>query len=150
MNRKRIHPRNMTGPKAAAGEPKGELTLRTLAMPADTNPSGDIFGGWIMSLMDLAGGMMAARLVEGRVVTVAVSRMTFMRPVKVGDQVCCYAALQRIGRTSLTLDVETWVLRQTAHPRIKVTEAEFTYVAVDAQGRPRPIALAPGSDAATT
>jgi acyl-CoA thioesterase YciA len=131
-------------------EPNGELTLRTLAMPADTNPSGDIFGGWIMSLMDLAGGMKAARLVEGRVVTVAVSRMVFMRPVKVGDQVCCYAALRRVGRTSMTLDVETWVLRQSAVPRIKVTEAEFTYVAVDANGRPRPITLAPESDAPAT
>ena len=140
----------MAQPEPTEGEPNGELTLRTLAMPADTNPSGDIFGGWIMSLMDLAGGMKAARLVEGRVVTVAVSRMVFMRPVKVGDQVCCYAALRRVGRTSMTLDVETWVLRQGASPRIKVTEAEFTYVAVDATGRPRPITLAAGADQPAT
>lgn len=108
-------------------------------MPADTNPSGDIFGGWIMSLMDLAGGMKAAQVAEGRVVTVAASHMSFMKPVKVGDQVCCYAAVRRIGRTSLVLDVETWVLRNVKNARIKVTQAEFTYVAVDAEGQPRPV-----------
>jgi len=125
-------------PTAAVG-PKGELTLRTLAMPANTNPSGDIFGGWIMSLMDLAGGMEAARVAGGRVVTAAVSRMAFMQPVKVGDAVCCYAEVKRIGRTSLTLDVETWVLRHVRGERIKVTEAEFTYVAVDERGRPHAV-----------
>lgn len=135
--------------RAVDGEPRGELTLRTLAMPADTNPSGDIFGGWIMSLMDLAGGMKAARVVEGRVVTAAVSRMAFMKPVKVGDQVCCYAEVRRIGRTSLVLDVETWVLRHVKGARIKVTEAEFTYVAVDAEGRPRPVSVEPNPHPAT-
>lgn len=135
--------------RAVDGEPRGELTLRTLAMPADTNPSGDIFGGWIMSLMDLAGGMKAAQVAEGRVVTVAASRMAFMKPVKVGDQVCCYAEVGRIGRTSLVLDVETWVLRNVKNARIKVTQAEFTYVAVDADGRPRPVVGEPAPDPAT-
>jgi acyl-CoA thioesterase YciA len=111
-----------------------------LAMPANANPSGDIFGGWIMSLMDLAGGMKAARVAQGRVVTAAVSRMSFMQPVKVGDAVCCYAEVRRRGRTSLTLDIETWVLRHVRGERIKVTEAEFTYVAVDEKGKPRPLA----------
>jgi acyl-CoA thioesterase YciA len=106
------------------GEPQGELAVRTLAMPADTNPAGDIFGGWIMSLMDVAGGITATRLTGGRVVTVAVTDMAFLRPVKVGDVVCCYTDLVRVGRTSLTLRIEAWVLRQ----RIPgdVTVAEYT------------------------
>src|SRR6185312_12557395 len=93
-------------------EPRGTLELRTLAMPANTNPSGDIFGGWIMSLMDLAAGMSAARLAGGRVVTAAASNLAFLAPVKVGDIICCYAELLRIGRTSMTLAVEVWVLRR--------------------------------------
>jgi len=129
--------------EAAPAGPKGELTLRTLAMPANANPSGDIFGGWIMSLMDLAGGMRATHVADGRVVTAAVSRMSFMQPVKVGDAVCCYTEVRRIGRTSLTLDIETWVLRHRRGERIKVTEAEFTFVAVDEEGRPRPVASEP-------
>jgi len=108
-------------------------------MPNNTNPAGDIFGGWIMSLMDLSGGITAARIAQGRVVTAGVSRMAFLQPVKVGDVVCCYTELRRIGRTSITLDVEVWVLRQGRGRRVKVTEAEFTYVAVDAEGRPRPL-----------
>jgi len=93
-------------------EPAGELASRSLAMPADTNPMGDMFGGWIMSLMDAAGAMTAMREAHGRVVTVAVSNITFHQPVKVGDVVCCYTSIKRIGRTSITLDVEVWVLRQ--------------------------------------
>jgi acyl-CoA thioesterase YciA len=124
----------------ADGEPRGELASRTLAMPADTNPTGDIFGGWIMALMDTAALMTATRHGRGRVVTVAVSKIAFLEPVKVGDAVCCYTDLARIGRTSITLAVEVWVLRQGQGDRIKVTEAEFTFVAVDDGGRPRPIA----------
>ncbi len=120
-------------------EPRGELASRTLAMPADTNPTGDIFGGWIMALMDTAALMTATRQGRGRVVTVAVSKIAFLEPVKVGDAVCCYTDLARVGRTSITLAVEVWVLRQGQGERVKVTEAEFTFVAVDDAGRPRPI-----------
>jgi acyl-CoA thioesterase YciA len=120
-------------------EPKGELAVRTLAMPGDTNPAGDIFGGWIMSLMDVAGGIAAGGLAQSRVATVAVTDMAFLRPVKVGDVVCCYTDLARLGRTSLTLRVEAWVLRQRRGDRIKVTSADFTYVALDDDSRPRPI-----------
>src|SRR6266481_7174111 len=121
-------------------EPKGELASRALAMPADSNPKGDIFGGWIMSLMDSAGKMSATPHAGGRVVTVAVSNITFLQPVHVGDTVCCYTDVKRIGRTSITLDVEVWVLRQGQGERIKVTEAEFTFVAVHEDGRPRELA----------
>ena len=125
--------------------PRGELAARTLAMPADTNPAGDIFGGWIMAQMDAAGGITATRWAQGRVVTIAVTDMTFLRPVKVGDVVCCYTDPVRVGRTSLTLRVEVWVLRQGRGERVKVTSAEFTFVALDDQGRPRPVQ---GDDAA--
>jgi acyl-CoA thioesterase YciA len=121
-------------------QPKGELASRTLAMPADSNPKGDIFGGWIMSLMDSAGKMSATPHAGGRVVTVAVSNITFLQPVHVGDTVCCYTDVKRIGRTSITLDVEVWVLRQGQGERVKVTDAEFTFVAVHEDGRPRELA----------
>jgi acyl-CoA thioesterase YciA len=117
--------------------PRGEMSLRTVAMPADTNPSGDIFGGWIMSLMDLAAGITGASRAEGRVVTAAVSNLSFLRPVKVGDVVCVYTEVKRVGRTSVTLGVETWVLRQGQGDRVRVTAAEFVLVAVDDDGRPR-------------
>ena len=120
-------------------EPRGELAVRTLAMPADTNPAGDIFGGWLMSLMDVAGGIAAGALAQGRVATVAVTDMAFLRPVKVGDVLCCYTDLARRGRTSLTLHVEARALRQRLGDRIKVTSADFTYVALDGDGRPRPL-----------
>jgi acyl-CoA thioesterase YciA len=119
--------------------PRGELASRTLAMPADTNPVGDIFGGWIMSLMDSAGKMSATTHANGRVVTAAVSNIAFLAPIKVGDTVCCYTDLKRLGRSSITLDVEVWVLRQGQGDRVKVTDAEFTFVAVDDDGRPRPL-----------
>ena len=122
--------RNSTGPR-------GELASRTLAMPADSNPRGDIFGGWIMALMDAAGKMSATPHAGGRVVTVAVSNIAFLAPVQVGDTVCCYTEVKRLGRTSITLDVEVWVLRQGQGDRIKVTDAEFTFVAIDEDGRPR-------------
>jgi acyl-CoA thioesterase YciA len=124
------------------GEPRGRLELRIVAMPANTNPAGDIFGGWIMSLMDLAGGIAARAIAKGRVATAAVSNLSFLRPVKVGDVVCCYAELRRIGRTSITLGVEAWVLREGREERFKVTAAEFVMVAVDAEGRPRPVEIA--------
>jgi len=123
----------------ANAEPRGELASRTLAMPADTNPTGDIFGGWIMALMDGAALMTATSRAEGRVVTVAVSNIAFLQPVKVGDAVCCYTDFVRVGRTSLTLSVEVWVLRQGQGERVKVTDAEFTFVAVNDEGRPRPL-----------
>lgn len=122
--------------------PRGELAVRTLAMPADTNPAGDIFGGWIMSLMDVAGGISAAALAGGRVATVAATDMAFLKPVKVGDVVCVYTDLARRGRTSATYHVEVWVLRQGQAERVRVTSADFTYVALDEDGRPRP--LGPG------
>ena len=120
-------------------QPRGELSLRTVAMPADTNPAGDIFGGWIMSLMDLAAGVAASSEAKGRVATAAVSNLSFLRPVKVGDVVCVYTEVNRIGRTSITLGVETWVLRPGQGDRVRVTAAEFVLVAVDDAGRPRPL-----------
>jgi acyl-CoA thioesterase YciA len=119
--------------------PRGDLAARHLAMPADTNPSGNIFGGWIMASMDAAASMTTTRLANGQVVTVAVSNMVFMQPVKVGDNVCFYTDVKRIGRSSITLDVAVWVLRHGCGDRMKVTHAEFTFVAVDEDGRPRQI-----------
>src|SRR5271169_1795950 len=112
-------------------QPRGELSLRTVAMPADTNPAGDIFGGWIMSLMDLAAGVTAGTLARGRVATAAVSNLSFLQPVKVGDVVCVYTDIIRAGRSSITLSVEAWVLRRSQGDRTRVTAAEFVLVAVD-------------------
>ncbi|HUV32968.1 MAG TPA: acyl-CoA thioesterase [Devosiaceae bacterium] len=123
----------------SAAEPHGALTVRTLAMPADTNPSGDIFGGWVMSQMDIAGGIAAYERAMGRVVTVAVEAMTFIVPVKVGDVLCVYTAIEAIGTTSVTVDVEAWVRRQRISERIKVTEGRFVYVALDGNGKKRPV-----------
>lgn len=123
-----------------ATEPKGELASRMLAMPADTNPNGDMFGGWIMSLMDNAGAMTAVKHAKGRVVTVAVSNIVFLQPVNVGDVVCCYADVTKLGRSSIALTVEVWVLRQGQGERVKVTEAEFVFVAVNDKGHPCPLA----------
>ena len=120
--------------------PRGELTTRTLAMPSDTNPSGDIFGGWVMSQMDIAGGLAANQTSHGRVVTVAVDAMHFIRPVKVGDVLCVYTEVGKVGRTSIKVQVEAWALRALSQVREKVIQAEFTYVAVDANGKPRPVA----------
>jgi acyl-CoA thioesterase YciA len=120
-------------------EPRGDLASRVLAMPTDTNPKGDIFGGWIMSLMDMAGKMSATTVANGRVVTVAVDRIVFREPVKVGDVVCCYTELLKTGRSSITLSIEVWAMRQGQGDRVKVTDAVFTFVAVDDDGRPRPL-----------
>ncbi|HEY1933490.1 MAG TPA: acyl-CoA thioesterase [Acetobacteraceae bacterium] len=108
-------------------------------MPADTNPAGDIFGGWIMSLMDLAAGISAGTRARGRVATAAVSKLSFIQPVKVGDVVCVYTDIVRTGRSSVTLEVETWVLRRGQGDRTRVTAAEFVLVAVDDHGKPRPL-----------
>ncbi len=121
------------------GQPVGELALRTLAMPADTNPSGDIFGGWLLAQMDIAGGMVAHQRARGRVATVAVDSMVFHQPVKVGDTLCCYAGIERIGRTSMTLRIQAWIIRGAGGERVKVTEGLFTYVALGPDGRPRPV-----------
>ena len=118
-------------------EPKGELSIRTQAMPADTNPSGDIFGGWVLSQMDIAGGVFSSSLDRGRTVTVAVDGMTFHRPVLVGDILCCYVQNIETGNTSLSVKVEAWVSRNFR--RFKVTEGIFTYVAIDEDRKPRPI-----------
>lgn len=113
-------------------EPSGELALRTLAMPADANPNGDIFGGWLMAQMDIAGGITAFSRAGGRVATVAVDGFSFHLPVQVGDVLCCYADILKVGRTSITIRVEAWVLRQREKKRReKVTEGLFTFVAID-------------------
>lgn len=123
-----------------AVEPKGRLAIQTVAMPADTNPSGDIFGGWLLAQMDIAGGIVASQRARGRAATVAVEAMVFHRPVRVGDVVGCYAELLDIGDTSMTIMVEVWVVRrQDPATPIKVTEGQFTYVALDADGKKRPV-----------
>ena len=120
-------------------EPRGELSIRTLAMPADANPNGDIFGGWVLSQMDIGGGIAAGRRARGRVATVAVDAMTFHLPVYVGDVLCVYADLERVGRTSMTLWLEAWALRGRLGERVRVTEGRFTFVAIDDAGKPRPV-----------
>jgi len=122
-----------------AATPTGELTLRTLAMPADANAAGDIFGGWVMAQMDLACGIRAAERARGRVVTAAVQEMAFAMPVKIGDTLCVYTEISRVGRTSMTLKVETWAQRYLTHVMEKVTEATFVMVALDADGKPTPV-----------
>jgi acyl-CoA thioesterase YciA len=123
-----------------SAEPRGELAIRTQAMPKDTNPNGDIFGGWLLGQMDVAGGVTAAVRAKGRVATVAIKAMTFHQPVKVGDILCCYCHVERIGTTSLTILIEAWVLKGRADPkRVKVTEGEFIYVALDEGGNKRSV-----------
>jgi acyl-CoA thioesterase YciA len=117
-------------------QPNGELTIRTLAMPKDTNPHGDIFGGWVLSQMDIAGGIYTRKQTGQKTVTVAVDAMEFLLPVLVGDVICCYCQTVKVGKTSVTVDVDVYVSRQFEHERIKVTEGRFTYVAVDSTRRP--------------
>jgi acyl-CoA thioesterase YciA len=124
----------------AAETPHGELSIRTVAMPADANPSGDIFGGWLLSQMDVAGGIIAHRIALGRAATVAVDAMKFHQPVFVGDVLCCYAAVHRIGRTSIAVRVEAWAERRNSTVRVKVTDGVFTYVAIDENRKPRVLA----------
>ncbi len=120
-------------------EGKGELCVRTLAMPGDTNPNGDIFGGWVLSQMDIAGGIFSGKHCHGRTVTVAIESMTFLKPVLVGDVLCCYCDLIKEGNTSITLKIEAWTIRRFETQRVLVTEGVFTYVAVDEERRPRSI-----------
>jgi acyl-CoA thioesterase YciA len=115
------------------------LLLQTMAMPADTNPAGDIFGGWLLAQMDLAGGILAGDRARGRVATVGIEAMTFHLPVMVGDLVSCYGHITRVGRTSITIQIETWMRRPDQPLPIKVTEGRFTYVAIDDARRPRPV-----------
>lgn len=125
--------------EAAEERPSGDLTVRTIAMPADTNANGDIFGGWVLSQMDQAGGIAGVERAQGRVVTVAVEAMTFIRPVRVGDVLCVYTRVDRVGRTSMKIHLEAWARRFRTQFREKVTEATFTFVAIDDEGRPRVI-----------
>ena len=121
--------------------PKGKNpALRVVPMPADANQHGDIFGGWIMSQVDIAGGTAAARLARGRVATVAVKEFVFKQPVQIGDVLSFFAEVQRVGNTSITVTVEVYAERRPADPTVvKVTEATLTYVAIDRDGRPRPV-----------
>lgn len=121
----------------AAPQPLGQLTLQTVAMPADTNSNGDIFGGWLMAQMDIAAGICAKDRAEGRVVTVAVDGMVFLTPVAVGDVVSCFTEIKEIGRSSVRICVEVWV-NLSVEP-VKVTEGEFVFVAIDVNGRTRPL-----------
>jgi len=128
---------NTTGkhPLADTGGP----SLRTVAMPADTNPSGDIFGGWLLSQMDIAGGNAAGLRAKGRVTAVSVEAMTFHKPVLIGDEVSCYTTILRVGRTSIRVKIDTWVRRGFRSDLFKVTEGIFTYVAIGDDRRPRPV-----------
>lgn len=118
---------------------EGVLVIRTIAMPADTNPAGDIFGGWLMSQMDLAAGNMAGRVSQGRGATVSVEAMQFLRPVKVGDEVTLYATLRKVGRTSMRIHVDAWARPKYSEKAAKVTDADFIFVALDENGVPRPV-----------
>lgn len=120
-------------------EPPGMPTLRTLAMPRDVNVSGDIFGGWVLSQMDIAAGLVAGERAGGRVATVAVDAMKFIRPVRVGDVLCVYARIERVGNSSMAVALEAWALRGRIGAREKVTEGVFTFVALDGEGRPRSV-----------
>ena len=120
-------------------EPRGDLCIRTLAMPADTNANGDIFGGWLLSQMDIGGGVAASKIAKTRTVTVSIEAMNFRKPVYVGDLVSVHANLVRVGRTSITIHLEAWVLRRKEMKPILVTDGNFTYVAIDEQGRPQVI-----------
>lgn len=120
--------------------PVGELSLRTQAMPCDANAAGDIFGGWVMSQMDIACGIRAAEVARARVVTAAVKEMSFAKPVKIGDTLCVYTSITKIGRTSITLAVEAWAMRYLSSKRELVTHGEFIMVALDQDGKPTPVA----------
>jgi acyl-CoA thioesterase YciA len=121
------------------GPPGCEPALRSIAMPADANANGDIFGGWVLSQMDLAGGSLAVQRARGRVATVAITGMTFHLPVFIGDEVSCYGTIAKIGRTSITIHLESWARRHRTGERVKVTEGTFTYVALGEDRRPRPV-----------
>ncbi|MDE2165976.1 MAG: acyl-CoA thioesterase [Alphaproteobacteria bacterium] len=125
--------------KSDESPPKREPTLRTIAMPSDANIRGDIFGGWILAQMDLAGGSAAMRRARGRVATVGIASMSFHQPVFVGDEVSTYTEVEKVGRSSITIKIEVWARRFAAEETVKVTEGVFTYVAIDADRKPRPV-----------
>jgi acyl-CoA thioesterase YciA len=120
-------------------EPHGELVIRTIAMPADTNANGDIFGGWLLGQMDIGGAICARNLSRSRVTTVAIDAMSFINPVYVGDIVSCHASLDKVGRTSMRIDVEAWAQRTRGGELVRVTEGVFTYVAIDDHGKSWPV-----------
>jgi len=124
-------------PPAAA--PQGELVIRTIAMPANTNSNGDMFGGWLVSQMDLGGAILARNLAHSRITTVAIDAMSFLSPVYVGDIVSCHAALRKTGRTSIRIEIEAWAQRHKGGEHVLVTKGTFTYVAIDDDGRPHPV-----------
>lgn len=126
-------------------EAQGTLAIQALAMPANTNPNGDIFGGWLVSQMDLAGGVIAKARAKGRITTVAIDAMVFHHPVKVGDLVCCYGDLLEVGRTSMKIKIEAWAISYVTGEKRQVTEGIFTYVAINDEGRPRPVDQDDGS-----
>ena len=123
----------------AETEPYGDLSIRTLAMPSDTNQNGDIFGGWLLGQMDIGGGIFASKIAKSRTVTVAIEAMNFRKPVFVGDLVSVHASVVRIGKTSVTVRLEAWVLRRKEMHSILVTDGNFTYVSIDDQGHPQPV-----------
>lgn len=125
-----------TSSQEPAGTPRGELVIRTLAMPADANGNGDIFGGWVMAQMDMGGAVIARRVAQRRITTVAVEAMSFLYPIYVGDLVSCYACLEKTGRSSMQINVEVWVERSMSSEPLRTTKALFTYVALDETGRP--------------
>jgi acyl-CoA thioesterase YciA len=126
-----------------ADQPRGELVIQTIAMPKDTNRDGDIFGGWLVSQMDLGSAILAGKIAKGRVVTVAIDGMSFLNPVRVGDTVACYAWLEKIGRTSMKICVDVWVTRYRTGDSVKVTSGVFTYVALGQDGKPTPVRAMP-------
>ncbi|WP_279482107.1 acyl-CoA thioesterase [Aureimonas sp. SK2] len=123
----------------SASQPTGDLIIRVQAMPADSNAAGDIFGGWVMSQMDLAAGVRGAERAGGRVVTAAVQSLAFRKPVKIGDTLCVYARIEKVGNTSITLHVEAWARRYLSDHRELVTEGSFVMVALDEAGQPTPV-----------
>ena len=127
-------------------QPLGQLTTQTMTMPKDTNPAGDIFGGWVLSQMDIASGICAARRAQSRVVTVAMNGMSFILPVRVGDVLGVYTSIKSIGRSSMTIHAEAWVRRYKHGSHEKVTEGEFKFVALDEQGRPMPVPVESDQD----
>jgi acyl-CoA thioesterase YciA len=120
-------------------KPRGELVIQTIAMPRDTNRSGDIFGGWLLSQMDLGGSILASKVAKARVVTVAMEAMSFLHPVRVGDTVACYARVERIGYSSIRIPIEAWANRFMTGEELRVTEGVFIYVAVDSDGKKIPV-----------
>ena len=120
-------------------KPEGMLSLQTIAMPADTNWSGDVFGGWIVSQMDLAGAIHAERFSKGRCATISINQMTFLVPVKVGDVISCYTKILKVGNTSIQMEIEVWDSHDSSRPPVRVTEGVFTFVAVDVKGNKRQI-----------